>query len=49
MEVKVKGGSFSGVMDKIPFNPTTNYKKNSVINFEIYKDKNGLKRGRLVN
>ena len=49
MEVKVKGGSFSGVLDKIPFNPTTNYKKNSVVNFEIYKDKNGLKRGKLVN
>ena len=48
MEVKVKGGEFSGVLDRIPFNPTTNYKKNSVVKFEIYKDKNNLKRGKIV-
>jgi len=48
MEVRVKGGEFSGVLDKVPFNPSTNYKKSSVVKFEIYKDKNGLKRGRIV-
>ena len=48
MEVRVKGGEFSGVLDKLPFNPSTNYKKSSVVKFEIYKDKNGLKRGKIV-
>ena len=49
MGVKVKGGEFNGVLDKVPFNPATNYRKSSVIQFEIYLDKNGLKRGRLIN
>ena len=48
MVVKVKGGDFSGTLDKVPFNPSTDYKKNSVITFDIYLDKNNLKRGRII-
>ena len=47
-DVKVKGGKFSGVVDRIPFNPTTMLKKNTQVSFSIYKDKNGLKRGKLT-
>ena len=47
-DVKVKGGEFSGVVDRIPFNPNTMLKKNTQISFEIYKDRNGMKRGRIV-
>ena len=48
MEVKVKGGTFNGTLDRIPFNPDVNFKKKSVVTFEIYQDRNGLKRGRIV-
>ena len=48
MVVKVKGTDFAGTTDKIPFNPNTIYKKNSIVSFEIYKDRNGVKRGRIV-
>ena len=48
VDVKVKGGKFSGVVDRIPFNPTTMLKKGLQISFEVYKDRNGLKRGRIV-
>ena len=48
MEVKVKGGTFNGTLDRIPFNPEIIYKKTSVIKFEIYTDKNNLKRGRII-
>ena len=48
MEVSVNGGKFNGTLDRIPFNPKTLYKKNTRIKFEIYKDRKGLKRGRLV-
>ena len=48
MCVKVKGGDYNGTIDKVPFNPSTTYKKNSVIKFEIYLDKNNLKRGRII-
>lgn len=47
-DVKVKGGQFSGVVDRIPFNPTTMLKKHTQVSFEIYKDRKGMKRGRLV-
>tara|TARA_R110000824_G_scaffold154479_2_gene326605 strand:- start:10966 stop:11310 length:345 start_codon:yes stop_codon:yes gene_type:complete len=47
-EVKVKGGTFAGVMDRIPFNPSTMLKKNTIVSFNIYLDKNNLKRGKLI-
>ena len=48
VDIVVKGGKFSGVVDRIPFNPTTMLKKNTQVSFSIYKDKNGLKRGKLT-
>ena len=47
MNVKVKGGEFAGVIDRIPFNPENTYKANSVVNFEI-KEVNGKRRGTIV-
>ena len=47
-EVKVSSGKFNGTLDRIPFNPTTMLKKNTKVSFEIYLDRKGLKRGRLV-
>ena len=41
-------GKTNGTLDRIPFNPTTMLKKNTKVSFEIYLDKKGLKRGRLV-
>ena len=48
-EVSVSSGKFNGTLDRIPFNPATMLKKNTRVAFEIYLDKKGLKRGRLVN
>ena len=48
LDVKVKGGKFSGVVDRIPFNPTKMWRKGTQLSFSIYKDKNGLKRGKIV-
>ena len=48
LDVKVKGGKFAGVIDRIPFNPVKVIKKNTQLSFSIYKDKNGLKRGKIV-
>ena len=46
-EVQVSSGSFAGVMDRIPFNPNTMLKKNTIVSFSIYLDKNNLKRCKL--
>ena len=48
-EVQVSNGKFNGTLDRIPFNPATMLKKNTRESFEIYQDKKGLKRGKLVN
>ena len=48
-EVQVSNGKFNGTLDRIPFNPATMLKKNTRVSFEIYQDKKGLKRGKLVN
>ena len=48
IDVKVIGGTFAGKTDRIPFNPKTTYKKNNRLNIEIYLDKKGLKRGKIV-
>ena len=40
---------FRKVLDRIPFNPATMLKKNTRVSFEIYKDRKGLKRGRIIN
>ena len=48
-EVSVSSGKFNGTLDRIPFNPATMLKKNTKVAFEIYLDRKGLKRGRLVN
>ena len=47
-EVLVSSGKFNGTLDSIPFNPTTMLKKNTKVSFEIYLDRKGLKRGRLI-
>ena len=46
--VVVNKGKYNGVNDRIPFNPTTHLKKNTIVKFEIYLDRKGLKRGKLV-
>jgi|TARA_R110002167_G_scaffold322274_1_gene528171 hypothetical protein len=48
-EVSVSKGKYNGTTDRIPFNPATMLKKNTLVSFEIYLDKKGLKRGKLVN
>ena len=48
IDVKVIGGTFAGRTDRIPFSPETTYKKNARLNVEIYLDKKGLKRGKIV-
>jgi hypothetical protein len=49
MAVKVMNDAkFSGVIDRIPFNPETTYKAKSRLNIEIYLDKNGKRRGKIV-
>ena len=48
-EVSVSSGKCNGTLDRIPFNPATMLKKNTRVSFEIYQDRKGLKRGRIVN
>tara|TARA_R110002051_G_C8747305_1_gene499833 strand:+ start:2376 stop:2744 length:369 start_codon:yes stop_codon:yes gene_type:complete len=49
MAVKVLNNTtYSGIIDRVPFNPDTLYKANNRLNIEVYLDKNGKRRSKIV-